>query len=321
MNKRNNSVTEFIFLGLSIFENRTSLLLQILFLLYGTILAFNITILSVILLDQTLHSPMYFLLFAFSVSETCTTFVTIPKLLASLLTGNHSISFVECAVQMFCFFGLGANNCFLLVAMAYDRYLAICCPLHYQVLMNKRVCTRLAAALCVIGFLVSLSIDALIFRLPFCGPNGIRHFFCDLSPVLRLACTDTHLTNIWIILLCSIVLLGTVILIFISYIYILSAILKINSSMGRQKAFSTCASHIIVVITHFGCAAFVYLRPKSASSLDQDTLISVVYVFLTPLLNPMIYTLRNKEVKLAIKKLLRNSFCYQKFGGRHCGLC
>ncbi|XP_061468714.1 olfactory receptor 10T2-like [Rhineura floridana] len=313
MNKGNDSsVTEFLLLGFSILGNKPTLLFLGFSLTYTTILVFNVIIMSVILLDQTLHSPMYFLLFALSVSETCTTFVAIPKLLVTLLTGNQSISFAGCTVQMFCYFALAANNCFLLVAMAYDRYVAICCPLQYQVLMNKRVCTKLVGASCATGCLISLSIDTLIFRLPFCGPNGIKHFFCDLSPVLRLACTNIHLTNTAVIILSAIVLLGTVILIFVSYIYILSAILRIHSSLGRQKAFSTCASHLTVVITHFGCASFVYLRPKSASSLDQDTLISVTYVFLTPLLNPVIYTLRNKEVKLAIKKLLRTSFCSQK---------
>ncbi|XP_054826035.1 olfactory receptor 10R2-like [Eublepharis macularius] len=314
MDKQNvSSVTEFLLLGNSILEKNPSLLFLICSLLYGAILAFNITIISVILADCTLHSPMYFLLFALSVSETSFTFVTIPKLLVTLLTKYQSISFTGCALQMFWFFGLAANNCFLLVAMAYDRYVAICYPLHYQVLMNKKTCAKLIAASSVTGFLISLNIDALIFRLPFCGPNGIRHFFCDIAPVLRLACIDIHLTSIVIIILSAIVLLGTVILIIISYIYILSAILKIHSSVGRQKAFSTCASHLTVVVMHFGCAMFVYLRPKSTSSLDQGMLISVVYVFLTPLFNPLIYSLRNNEVKLAIKKQLRRSFYFQKF--------
>ncbi|XP_042314860.1 olfactory receptor 10K2-like [Sceloporus undulatus] len=307
-----SSVTEFILLGVSIFGKTRTFLFLIFSLTYCTILIFNITVMSVILLDQTLHSPMYFLLLALSISETCTTFVTIPKLLVTLLTANPSISFAGCAVQMFSYFSLGANNCFLLVTMAYDRYAAICHPLQYQVLMDKRVCAKVISASCVAGCLIALSLDFLIFKLPFCGPNGIRHFFCDLSPVLQLACTDIHLTNTGVVLVCAIVLLGTVISIFVSYIYILLAILRIDSSLGRQKAFSTCVSHASVVITHFGCASFVYLRPKSASSLDLDTLISLVYVFLTPLLNPVIYTLRNKEVKLAIEKLLRNSFCSQK---------
>lgn len=313
MHKGNiSSVTEFLLLGFSILGKNPTVLFLIFSLVYATILVFNIAIMSVILIDRTLHSPMYFLLFAFSVSETSTTFVTIPKLLVTLLTGHQSISFTGCAMQIFWFFGLGANNCFLLVAMAYDRYMAICYPLQYQVLMNTRTCAKLVAASSVTGFLISLSIDCLIFRLPFCGPNGVRHFFCDLSPVLRLACTDIYMTSVVIVIFCAFVLLATVLLILISYIYILAAILKIQSSVGRQKAFSTCASHLTVVITHFGCASFVYLRPKSEPSLDQDTVISVGYVFLSPLLNPMIYTLRNKEVRVAIKKLLRNSFYLKK---------
>ncbi|XP_033001326.1 olfactory receptor 10T2-like [Lacerta agilis] len=316
MNKGNDSsVTEFVLLGFSVFGKKPTLLFLGFSLIYGTILVFNITIMSVILFDRTLHSPMYFLLFAFSASETCSTFATIPKLLVTLVTGSQSISFVGCAMQQFCFFGFSGSNCILLVSMAYDRYVAICCPLQYHILMNKRLCTQMVAASCAIGCIISGSINTLIFRLPFCGPNGIRHFFCDFLPVLRLACIDEsvlHLTNIAIIILSAILLLGTVMVMFVSYLYIISAILRIPSSLGRQKAFSTCASHLTVVITHFGCASFVYLRPESSSSLDQETLISVTYVFLTPLLNPVIYTLRNREVKIAIKKLLVRSFCSQK---------
>ncbi|XP_048340487.1 olfactory receptor 10R2-like [Sphaerodactylus townsendi] len=311
MNKQNiSSVTEFLLLGNIVLEKHPALLFLICSILYSAILVFNITIITVILVDRTLHSPMYLLLFALSVSETSFTFVTIPKLLAILLTGQHSISFTGCAMQMFWFFAFAVNNCFLLVAMAYDRYVAICYPLQYQVLMSKRTCAKLVAASSVTGFLISLSSDCLIFRLPFCGPNKVKHFFCDISPVLRLACMDSHLTSIVITILSAMVLLGTVILIIISYICILSTILKIHSSAGRQKAFSTCASHLTVVVMHFGGAIFVYLRPKP--SLDQDTLISVSYVFLTPLFNPLIYSLRNNEVKLAIKKLLRNSLHSQK---------
>ncbi|XP_015677986.1 olfactory receptor 10K1-like [Protobothrops mucrosquamatus] len=310
-NSNDSSVNDFLLLGFSILGKKSTLLFGIFSLTYGTILAFNITIMSVLRLDQTLHCPMYFLLFALSVSETCTTFVTVPKLLFLLLTGRQSISFLGCAMQMFCFFNLGANNCFLLVAMSYDRYAAICYPLQYQVLMEKRVCIKLVAASCLTGCYISLVICILIFRLPFCGPNEIQHFFCDISPVLSLSCTDTSLTRLVVVLLCAVVLLGTVLLTSVSYAYIISAILRISSSLGRKKMFSTCASHLIVVITHFSCACFVYLRPKAASSLGQDTWISTVFVFITPLLNPLIYTLRNKEVKSAIQKLLRNLFCSQ----------
>lgn len=312
MKKGNSSsVTEFLLLGFSIFETSPTILFLIFSFLYGTILAFNITIMSAILVDQTLHVPMYFLLFALAASETFTSLVTIPRLLVSLLSGSTSISFVGCALQMLCFFGFSANNCFLLVAMAYDRYVAICYPLQYQMKMNNRKCAQLATASLTLAFLVSAIIVNLVFRLPICRSNGIGHFFCDLAPVLRLACADTYQVNIVIVVLSAFVLLGTVTLIFLSYSYILSAILQIHSTTGRWKAFSTCTSHLTVVITHFGCASFVYLKPKSDSSLNSDTLISVVYVFLTPLLNPVIYTLRNKEVKLAIKNLQRHSICHK----------
>ncbi|XP_034624742.1 olfactory receptor 10T2-like [Trachemys scripta elegans] len=307
-----STVSLFLLLGFSSLEERQVLLFLVFSPVYVIILTSNITIMAAISVDRSLHTPMYFLLFALSFSETCTTVAVVPKLLVSLLSGNQTISFLGCAAQMFCFFGFGGTNCFLLSAMAYDRYVAICKPLQYPVVINRRVCVELVAVSCATGFLIALGISSLIFSLPFCGPNAIRHFFCDISPVLRLACSDHHITGIAIVFLCAFVLLGTFTGIILSYIYILAAILKIRSATGRRKTFSTCASHLIVVITHFSCAFFVYLIPKSTASLDEDTLIALSYTLFSPMLNPVVYSLRNREVKSALRKLTAHTFLSPK---------
>ncbi|XP_065447065.1 olfactory receptor 10K1-like [Chrysemys picta bellii] len=307
-----STVSLFLLLGFSSLEERQVLLFLVFSPVYVIILTSNITIMAAISVDRSLHTPMYFLLFALSFSETCTTMAVVPKLLVSLLSGNQTISFLGCAAQMFCFFGFGGTNCFLLSAMAYDRYVAICKPLQYPVVINRRVCVELVAVSCATGFLIALGISSLIFSLPFCGPNAIRHFFCDISPVLRLACSDHHIIGIAIVFLCAFVLLGTFTGIILSYIYILAAILKIHSATGRHKTFSTCASHLIVVITHFSCAFFVYLIPKSTASLDEDTLIALSYTLFSPMLNPVVYSLRNREVKSALRKLTTHTFLSPK---------
>ncbi|CAO2611107.1 Olfactory receptor 10K2 [Lemmus lemmus] len=194
-----------------------------------------------------------------------------------------------CAIQMFAFLFLGCSHSFLLAAMGYDRYVAICHPLRYTVLMGHRVCGGLVAAACVCGFTAS---------------NQLHHFFCDISPVLKSACHHAHFTQITIFLLCALVLVIPLLLIWASYIHIISAILQFPSTLGRYKAFSTCASHLIVVVVHYGCASFIYLRPKSNYSSSQDALISVSYTILTPLFNPVIYSLRNKEFKSALHRVI-----------------
>ncbi|XP_006267549.1 olfactory receptor 10T2-like [Alligator mississippiensis] len=313
MNRGNEStVPEFFLLGFSNLKKLQLLLFPIFFLAYIVILISNISIMTAITVTWSLHTPMYFFLFALSFSELCSTFVIIPKTVVNLLVEKKTISVIGCATQMFGGFGFGAINCFLLTVMAYDRYVAICHPLQYSAMMNRKVCIQLVTISCVTGFLISLTINSLVFSLPLCGPRTIRHFFCDVKPVLRLACGAIYLAEIVVVSLCAFVIVGTFTVIIISYIYILSAILKIHSVAGRCKTFSTCASHLTVVVTHYGCASFVYLRPKSSSSLNEDTLISVGYLLLTPCLNPMIYSLRNKEVKFALKKLVLNSLCFFK---------
>lgn len=310
MRRQNQSVvTEFILIGFSNLENLQSLLFFIFLLVYLTTLMANLTIMTVIRLDRTLHTPMYFFLFILSCSETCYTLVIVPKMLANLLSTYPSISFSGCAAQMYFFVGLACTNCFLIAVMGYDRYVAICNPLNYMIIVSKATCMQLILASSFCGFLISMVVNILVFSLPFCASNRINHFFCDIFPVLKLGCTDTNLKEMTIFLLSILVLLVPFVLIFISYVFIVSTILKISSLEGQCKAFATCASHLTVVIVHYGCASFIYLRPTALYSSDKDLLAAVTYTVITPLLNPLVYTLRNKEVKVALRKIVsRYSF-------------
>ncbi|ELW47819.1 olfactory receptor 10K2 [Tupaia chinensis] len=297
-------VREFVFLGFSSLAGLQRLLFAVFLFLYLFTLGTNAIIISTIVLDRALHTPMYFFLAVLSCSETCYTFVIVPKMLVDLLSQKKTISFLGCAIQMFTFLFLGCSHSFLLAAMGYDRYVAICNPLRYTVLMGHGACTGLVAAACACGFTVAQIITLLVFHLPFHSSNELHHFFCDISPVLQVASHHTHFSQIVIFMLCSLVLVIPLLLILVSYIHIISAILQFPSKLGRYKAFSTCASHLVVVTVHYGCASFIYLRPKSNYSSSQDALISVSYTILTPLFNPMIYSLRNKEFKSALRRVV-----------------
>nr|XP_025842159.1 olfactory receptor 10K1-like [Vulpes vulpes] len=297
-------VREFIFLGFSSLAGLQRLLFVAFLPLYLFTLGTNAIIISTIVLDRALHTPMYFFLAVFSCSETCYTFVIVPKMLVDLLAQKKTISFVGCAIQMFTFLFLGCSHSFLLAAMGYDRYVAICNPLRYTELMGPRVCVGLVAAACACGLTIAQVVTSLVFHLPFSSSNQLHHYFCDISPVLKVASHHTRLSQLVIFMIGVCVLVVPLLLILVSYIRIISAILKIPSSTGRYKAFSTCASHLTVVTVHYGCASFIYLRPKSSYSSSQDTLISVSYTILTPLFNPMIYSLRNQEFKAAFRRVM-----------------
>ncbi|NXT86310.1 O10R2 protein, partial [Zapornia atra] len=296
------NVTGFVLIGFSRFPELRVPLFVLFLLTYLVTLTGNILLMTIIRLHRHLHIPMYFFLSILSLSETCYTFAVIPKMLANLITEEKSISFTGCALQMFVFIGFGGTNCMLLTAMGYDRCVAICKPLHYRVLMNGRVCGQIVAFVTVTGFTLSLIDTYFIFTLPFCGEKEINHFFCDMGPVIQAACTKNNGIEVVIFIFCVVVVLGSFLLILLSYVWIFSTILKIPSTEGKRKAFSTCASHLIVVVVHFGCASIIYLRPKSTYSLEGDTLISVTYTVVTPLLNPVVYSLRNKDVQLALRK-------------------
>ncbi|KAG3281002.1 olfactory receptor 10R2-like [Ictidomys tridecemlineatus] len=299
-----SSVTEFLLLGFSSLGELQLVLFAVFLCLYLIILSGNMTIISVIFLDRSLHTPMYFFLGILSTSEIFYTIVILPKMLINLLSVLRAISFLSCATQMFFFLGFAVTNCLLLGVMGYDRYAAICQPLHYPILMSWRVCGQLAATCIVSGFLISLVGTSLVFILPFCGSNKVNHYFCDISPVIRLACADTYINELVIFICGVLVLVVPLIFICISYGFIVRTILRIPSAEGKRKAFSTCASHLIVVIVHYGCASFVYLRPSSKYTSGKDRLVTVTYTIITPLLNPMVYSLRNKDVQLAIRKVI-----------------
>nr|XP_002715338.2 olfactory receptor 10R2-like [Oryctolagus cuniculus] len=307
-----SSVTEFLLLGFSNLGNIQFILFVVFLCLYLIILSGNITIVTVIRLDHSLHIPMYFFLGILSISETCYTFVILPKMLINLLSLLRTISFTSCAIQMFFFLGFAITNCMLLGVMGFDRYAAICHPLRYPILMSWQVCGQLAAMCAVTGFLLSLLGSLLVFELPFCGPNKINHYFCDISPVIQLACTDTYINELIIFIGGVLALMVPLTFICISYGFIVHTILRIPSVEGKRKAFSTCASHLTVVIVHYGCASFVYLRPSARHSSGKDRLVTVTYTIVTPLLNPMVYSLRNKDVQMAIRKLIGRRRFYPK---------
>ncbi|XP_028750432.1 olfactory receptor 10T2-like [Peromyscus leucopus] len=300
------TVTTFLLWGFSSFPELQNLLFVVILLSHVTILLANASIMVAIKLNHNLHTPMYFFLFALSFSETCTTMVILPRMLVDLVSENKAISLPECATQMFFFFGLGGNNCFILSAMSYDRYTAIHNPLHYPILMTQKICFQLIMASAVLGFSVSLCIVIIIFNLSFCNSNVIQHFFCDIEPVVSLACNYTFYQKMILLAFTAFVLVGSFILIMVSYVFIVTVVVKMPSAKGRYKTFSTCSSHFTVVFIHYGFACFVYLRPKNSDSFRDDTLLAVTYTVLTPLLNPIIYSLRNKDMQIALRKDLGN---------------
>ncbi|XP_044532323.1 LOW QUALITY PROTEIN: olfactory receptor 10R2-like [Gracilinanus agilis] len=298
-------VTEFLLLGFSNLQEMQFVLFVVFLCLYLVILGGNITIITTVHLEHSLHTPMYFFLGVLSVSETCYTFAILPKMLLNLLSVLRTISFTRCATQMFFFLGFAITNCLLLGVMGYDRYTAICHPLRYPVLMSWWICKLMAATCGVSGFLVSMVGTFLVFSLPFCNSNRVNHYFCDVAPVIHLACGDTYMNELIIFIGGVVILMVPLAFICISYGFIVRTILRIPSTEGKRKAFSTCASHLTVVIVHYGCASSVYLRPSSRHISDRDKLVTVTYTIVTPLLNPMVYSLRNRDVQLAIRKVMR----------------
>ncbi|XP_040096969.1 olfactory receptor 10H1-like [Oryx dammah] len=297
------SVTEFILIGFSTFPHLQLMFFLLFLLMYLFTLLGNLLIMATVWREHSLHTPMYLFLCALSISEVLYTFAIIPRMLADLLSTDRSISFRACASQMFFSFTPGFTHSFLLTVMGYDRYVAICHPLRYNVLMSPRGCACLVVWSWAGGLVVGLVVTSSIFQLTFCGSNEIHYFGCHVPPLLKLACgTEVQVVAKGVGLVCIAALLGCGLLILLSYAFIAAAILRIPSAEGRHKAFSTCASHLTVVVVHYGFASVIYLKPKGPQSLEGDTLMGITYTVLTPFLSPIIFSLRNKELKIAMKK-------------------
>ncbi|KAL2807438.1 olfactory receptor 10G7 [Daubentonia madagascariensis] len=295
-------VTMFILTGLPHAPALDTPLFGIFLVIYVLTVVGNLLILLVIKLDPHLHTPMYYFLSNLSFIDMWLSTVTVPKMLMTLVSpGGRTISFHSCMAQLYCFHFLGGTECFLYTVMSYDRYLAIAYPLRYASMMSGRTCALLATSTWLSGSLHSAVQTILTFCLSFCGPNQIQHYFCDAPPILKLACADTSANEMVIFVNIGVVASGCFLLIVLSYVFIVCSILMIRTSEGRHRAFQTCASHCIVVLCFFGPGLFIYLRPGSRDAVDGA--VAVFYTVLTPLLNPVVYTLRNKEVKKALLKL------------------
>ncbi|KAM6450610.1 olfactory receptor 10A2-like [Liasis olivaceus] len=295
--------SNFILLGLSNEPHLQGIFFSGFLGLYIITLSGNLVIILLTLADPALHIPMYFFLRNLSFLEICYTSVTVPKMLDNLYSGNKFISFMGCALQTYFSVFLGGSECFLLATMAYDRYIAICKPLYYPVLMDEKVYRNSAVASWLSGIFMSFIITSMVFTLPFCGSNVINHFFCDIPPLLKLACGDTFIIEIAVFVVAIIYVTLPFVLILMSYSGIIAAILKISSSEGRKKTFSTCSSHLIVVTLFFGSSSIMYLKPNSTYAPNTDKYLSLFYTFISPILNPVIYSLRNKEVKCAFRRI------------------
>ncbi|XP_074128624.1 olfactory receptor 5I1 [Sminthopsis crassicaudata] len=297
-------VTEFILLGFPTRPELQVVLFLVFLLMYSLILMGNIGLMTLIKVDPRLQTPMYFFLSNLSFVDLCYSSVIVPKMLVNFLSKNKSISYYGCALQFYFFCTFADTESFILAAMAYDRYVAICNPLLYTVVMSRGICVWLIVLSYIGGNLSSLVHTSFAFILTYCDKNIINHFFCDLPPLLKLSCTDTSINELLLSTYGSSVEIICFIIIIISYFFILLSVLKIRSSSGRKKTFSTCASHLTSVAIYQGTLLFIYSRPSYLYSPNTDKVISVFYTIVIPVLNPLIYSLRNKDVKDAAKKVL-----------------
>ncbi|XP_004717893.1 olfactory receptor 6C76-like [Echinops telfairi] len=303
--KNYSMVTTFILVGLTDDPKWQTAIFLFLLLTYLLSITGNLTIILLTLLDSHLKTPMYFFLRNFSVLEISLTSICIPRYLFSIMTMDKRISYDACVTQLFFAIFLGASEFFLLAAMSYDRYVAICKPLHYTTIMSNRVCTQLVVTAWLAG-LLTISPGLLMgLELEFCDANVIDHFFCDYSPVLQLSCTNTRVIELLSFILAVVTLLITLALVVLSYAYIMRTILRIPSAQQRKKAFSTCSSHMIVVSISYGSCIFMYIKPSAEERVTLNKGIAVLTTSVAPVLNPFIYTLRNKQVKQALKDLVK----------------
>ncbi|XP_004586613.2 olfactory receptor 2M4-like [Ochotona princeps] len=295
----------FILLGIFDHSLTHTFLFTLVLAIFLVALMGNSAMVLLICVDTQLHTPMYILLSQLSLMDLMLICTTVPKMAFNYLSGRRTISLAGCGTQIFFYVSLLGVECFLLAAMSYDRYVAICQPLRYPILMSHKVCGLLAAASWLLGSLDGLIVLVATLLFSYCGSLEIHHFFCDVAALLPLSCTDTSAFETLLFICCVVMLIFPVTVIIISYSHVLGAVLRMGSTEGRHKALATCSSHLSVVGLYYGAAMFMYMRPASSHTPDEDKMVSTFYTILTPMLNPLIYSLRNREVARALKKLLR----------------
>ncbi|XP_063158197.1 olfactory receptor 10AG1-like [Candoia aspera] len=306
MIKENHTVfSDFILLGYSELLDLQALLFVVFLTLYASIIIGNGLIIYITVTDPALDTPMYFFLKNLSFLEICYTSVTVPKILVNLVVEKANISFIACAVQLYFLLVFGGTECLLLAAMAYDRYVAICNPLRYKLIMSRQFCQGLIILFMGINMTFHVGQIYLVFILPFCCSHEINNLFCDIPPLLELACAKTYINTIMLLSASILFIIIPFFLIVASYVKIISVILKIPSMEGQKKMFSTCSAHLIMVSLFYGSAIIVYISPKTKESVDINKFLSLFYTILVPVLNPIIYSLRNREVKVSLKNLFK----------------
>ncbi|XP_008706560.1 olfactory receptor 2AP1 [Ursus maritimus] len=303
--KNKTMLTEFILLGLTDVPELQAVVFTFLFLAYLLSIIGNLTILILTLLDSHLQTPMYFFLRNFSFLEMSFTNIFIPRVLISITTGNKSISFAGCFTQYFFAIFLGATEFYLLATMSYDRYVAICKPLHYLTIMSSRVCIQLVLCSWLSGLMVIIPLISLMSQQDFCASNRLNHYFCDYEPLRKLSCSDTSLIEKVAFLTAYVTLVVTLVLVILSYMFIIRTILKLPSAQQRTKAFSTCSSHMIVISLSYGSCFFTYVKPSAKEKNTFNKGVALLITSVAPLLNPFIYTLRNQQVKQAFKDIFK----------------
>ncbi|XP_036992824.2 olfactory receptor 11H7 [Artibeus jamaicensis] len=305
MNKSEvSTVTQFVLLGFPGPWKMQIILFSMILFIYILTLTGNMTIICAVKWDNRLHTPMYMLLANFSFLEIWYVTCTVPNMLVNIFSKTKTISFSGCFIQFYFFFSLGTTECFFLCVMAYDRYLAICHPLHYSSIMTGQLCAILVSLCWLIGFLGHSISIFFISQLPFCGPNIIDHFLCDGDPLMALSCAPTPIIGHIFHSVSSIIIILTMLYILGSYVLVLRAVLQVPSSAGQQKAFSTCGSHLVVVSLFYGTIMVMYVSPTSGNSVAVHKIITLIYAIVTPVLNPLIYSLRNRDMKLALRQVL-----------------
>ncbi|KAM4861999.1 olfactory receptor 2M4 [Thomomys bottae] len=303
-NQSFNSI--FILLGIFNHSPTHTFLFSLVLGIFTVALLGNLAMVLLIYLDRQLHTPMYLLLSQLSLMDLTLICTTVPKMTFNYLSGCKSISLAACGTQIFFYVSLLGAECFLLAVMAYDRYVAICHPLRYTILMNQKLCVLMTIASWTLGSLDGILVLAFALSFSYCGSLEIHHFFCDVAALLPLSCTDTSAFEQLLFICCVVMLVFPVSVVIISYSRVLRAVIHMSSRESRRKAFTTCSSHLSVVGLYYGAAMFMYMRPASSHTPDQDKIVSAFYTILTPMLNPLIYSLRNQEVTRALKKLVRN---------------